>query len=88
MDSNMSKGMCGLCCTAMVLVVVGALNWGLVGLGGFFDADWNVVHMILGSWPTVEWIVYILVGISGLWSILSWNKCCLGTCSRKGPGTM
>lgn len=84
----MSKGMCGLCSTAMVLVIIGALNWGLVGLGGFFDADWNVVHMLLGSWPTIEWIVYILVGVAGLWSILSWAKCCLGTCSRKAPGGM
>lgn len=74
--------MCGMCGTAMVLVIIGALNWGLVGLGGFFDSNWNLVNLILGSWPTVEWIVYILVGLSGLWSILSWFKCCMGNCSR------
>ena len=52
---------------SFILVVVGGLNWGLVGLGGFMGADdWNVVSMILGSWPTVEWLVYVLVGLSAL----------------------
>lgn len=49
-----------------ILLVVGGLNWGLIGLGGFMGANWNVVDMILGSWPQVEWIVYILVGLSAL----------------------
>ena len=51
---------------AIILTVVGALNWGLVGLGGFMGSDLNVVNMILGSVPTVENIVYLLVGVSGL----------------------
>lgn len=53
-------------CTAFTLMIVGALNWGLIGLGGFVGADWNVVKMILGSWPTVEWLVYLLVGVSAV----------------------
>ncbi len=57
---------------ATLLVVVGALNWGLVGLGGFMGQDWNVVNMLLGSWPMVEWVVYILVGVSGLWLLWDW----------------
>jgi len=57
------KGLNGIAC---VLVIVGALNWGLVGLGGFMGSDWNVVHLILGAWPAVEWLVYILVGISAV----------------------
>lgn len=56
----------------MVLVIVGALNWGLVGLGGFLGGNWNVVNMLLGSWPTVEWLVYVLVGLSGLWLFWDW----------------
>ena len=52
---------------AFILLIVGGLNWGLVGLGGFLGGDWNIVHMLLGSWPSVEWIVYILVGLSALW---------------------
>lgn len=65
-----------------LLAVVGALNWGLVGLGGFAGSDWNVVHMILGSWPMVEWIVYVLVGLSALYLLVSHKKdctMCMGT---------
>ena len=51
---------------AFILLVIGGLNWGLIGIGAFMGSDWNVVNMILGSWPTVEWIVYILVGLSAL----------------------
>ncbi len=57
---------------ATLLVVVGALNWGLVGLGGFMGANWNVVNMVLGSMPQVEWVVYILVGAAGLWLFYDW----------------
>ena len=49
---------------AMILVIVGALNWGFVGL-----ANYNVVETLLGSWPVVLNIVYDLVGLSGLWLI-------------------
>jgi uncharacterized membrane protein YuzA (DUF378 family) len=51
------------------LLIIGGINWGLVGLGGFFGGNWNVVNMLLGSWPAVEWIVYVLVGISAVWCI-------------------
>ncbi len=59
---------------AWVLLVVGGLNWGLVGLGGFMGANWNVVNMILGAWPQVEWAVYVLVGLSTV-AILVGCKC-------------
>lgn len=59
---------------ATLLVIVGALNWGLVGLGGFMGANWNVVNMVLGSWPQVEWLVYVLVGLSGVWLFYDWWK--------------
>ncbi|MDQ3245035.1 MAG: DUF378 domain-containing protein [bacterium] len=50
---------------AKILVIVGGVNWGLVGAGALFinDANWNIVNLLLGSWPTVENIVYLLVGI-------------------------
>ena len=56
----------GVHMVAWWLMVIGGLNWGLVGLGGFFGGNWNVVHMLLGAWPQVEWIVYILVGLATL----------------------
>lgn len=55
-----------LCFLMGLLLFVGGLNWGLVGLGGFLGSDLNVVHMLLGSWPMVEWIVYLLVGLAAL----------------------
>lgn len=52
------------------LVVVGAVNWGLVGLASFLGGgDWNLVHMLLGSMPAVENLVYVLVGAAGLWML-------------------
>ena len=52
---------------AFILVIVGGINWGLIALGAFAGSNWNVVNMILGSWPQVEWLVYLLVGISAVW---------------------
>ncbi len=68
--------MCAVCKTALVLVIIGALNWGLVGLGGFLGRDLNVVHMLLGTWPVVEWLVYILVGLAGIMKIFGSNCSC------------
>ena len=63
---------------AFILLVVGGLNWGLIGLGSFAGVagGWNVVDMILGSWPQVEWIVYILVGLSAVWLLVGHKKDC------------
>lgn len=66
---------------AFLLMVVGALNWGLVGLGGFFGGNWNLVNMLLGSWPMVEWLVYVLVGVSAVYELVSHKgmcKMCMG----------
>lgn len=58
--------------TAVVLVVVGALNWGLVGLSFFLQANLNVVNQIfVPMFPAGEAIIYLLVGIAGLYLIYS-----------------
>ena len=49
-----------------VLLIIGGLNWGLVGIGMLMSSNLNVVNLLLGSWPTVEAIVYILVGLSAI----------------------
>lgn len=49
---------------AMILLIVGGLNWGLVGL---FDFD--LVAAIFGAGSTLARIVYILVGVSALWGL-------------------
>jgi len=54
---------------ALVLVIVGGLNWGLVG---FFDYD--LVASIFGDATTVTRIVYDLVGLSGLYLVFVVSK--------------
>lgn len=54
-----------------ILVIIGGINWGLIGLGMLLgsSSNWNVVNMILGFSPTVEGIVYVLVGIAAVMKI-------------------
>lgn len=54
---------------AFVLLFVGGLNWGLVGA-----LEWNLVDALLGSWPVVVRVVYVLVGLSALVS-LTYGAC-------------
>jgi uncharacterized membrane protein YuzA (DUF378 family) len=61
---------------AWILVMVGALNWGLVGLGGFMGGNWNLVNAILGGWPMLEWLVYVLVGASAVYEIMTHKANC------------
>ena len=44
------------------LVVLGAINWGLVALMKF-----NLVTLLFGQWPVMEMWVYTLVGAAGVW---------------------
>ncbi len=49
---------------ALALIIIGAINWGLIG---FFKFD--LVAGIFGQMSVLSRIVYALVGISGLWGI-------------------
>ena len=49
---------------ALALIVIGAINWGLIGLFRF-----NLVELLFGDMTLLARIVYSLVGISGLWGI-------------------
>ena len=51
-----------------VLVMIGGINWGLVG---FFN--WNLVDAIFG-FGTIARIIYALVGLSALWMIFKATK--------------
>ncbi len=71
------KGMCAVHKAAWILVLIGALNWGLIGLFNF-----NLVMMLFGGVPMVERLVYILVGASAV-AMLFADKCCMkkGVCA-------
>lgn len=49
---------------ALILVVIGGINWGLIG---FFDFD--LVKAIFGEMTIVSRIIYALVGVSGLYAL-------------------
>ena len=49
---------------ALVLIIVGAINWGLIGIFNF-----NLVAAIFGDMTVLARIIYGLVGVSGLWGI-------------------
>lgn len=49
---------------ALAIVIIGAINWGLIG---FFD--FNLVAFLFGSMTWISRIIYALVGICGLYLI-------------------
>lgn len=55
--------------TALTLVIVGALNWLLVGLFKF-----NLVDAIFGELSFLSRVIYSLVGLAGLYSIAFFGK--------------
>ena len=62
----MSKG---LDYTALTLVIIGAVNWGLIG---FFQFD--LVAFIFGNMSWISRIVYALVGLSGLYMLSAYGR--------------
>ncbi len=51
-----------------VLLVIGGLNWGLVGLFSF-----DLVASILGNMSALSRIIYIVVGLSAVYQVLQWK---------------
>ena len=93
MSKCCGKEGCVVARTARVLLLVGGLNWGLVGVGMLMDSNLNVVNMILGSMSVLEGIVYVLVGVAALMSIFgckcskckeACDSCSNGVCSVHG----
>lgn len=67
--------MCGLRLLVKLLLIVGALNWGFVGL-----FDYNPVQIFLGD--TISRIVFIAVGLAGICKLV----CLFKNCSSCGSG--
>lgn len=55
--------------TALALVIIGAVNWGLVGF-----LDFNLVAWLFGSMTWLSRIIYALVGLCGLYVISFFGK--------------
>ncbi len=59
----------------LILTVIGGINWGLVGIFGY-----NLVYHLVGTWPAVERIIYIVVGVASIILIFLAGSKCLGRC--------
>ncbi|MGN0378670.1 MAG: DUF378 domain-containing protein [Butyrivibrio sp.] len=55
--------------TALVLVIIGAINWALIG---FFKFD--LVAFIFGDLTVVTRIIYVIVGLAGLYLISTFGR--------------
>ena len=69
--------MTALITITLILVIIGALNWGLVGFFNF-----NLVSAIFGDKSAISKVVYALVGIAGLYTIFLLTRvipCAAGT---------
>lgn len=53
--------------TALVLVVVGAINWGLVGA-----FEYNLVDSLFGEGSGLSRVIYVIVGVAGIYMLLSY----------------
>ncbi|MBI2442358.1 MAG: DUF378 domain-containing protein [Candidatus Levybacteria bacterium] len=62
---------------AFTLTIVGAVNWGLVGLMNF-----NLVNLLFAAMPGVERLIYILVGVSAVYLAVTHMGDCK-VCSKK-----
>lgn len=51
-------------CIVLTIVIIGAINWGLIGFFNF-----NLVAMIFGDTTWISRIIYALVGLGGLYLI-------------------
>ena len=54
---------------ALLLIIIGAIHWGLIGIFQF-----NLVDSLFGEGSIFSRIIYSLVGVAGLWSIALFAK--------------
>lgn len=51
------------------LLIIGGLNWGLIGL-----FNWNLIGAIFGSFYVISRIIYILVGLAAVYRFVIWGR--------------
>lgn len=56
-------------CIALTLVIVGAINWGLIGFFGF-----DLVAALFGDMSGFSRVIYALVGLAGIYSVFFYKK--------------
>ncbi|MEM8728012.1 MAG: DUF378 domain-containing protein [Chlamydiota bacterium] len=66
---------------ALILILIGALNW---GLWGFFQFD-LVAWLFGGDSTWLARLIYAIVGLAGLWGLSFLGRCkvlCCGSCKK------
>lgn len=53
----------------LILIIIGAVNWGLIG---FFNLD--IISVIFGNMSMISRIIYAVVGIAGIYSLVLFWK--------------
>jgi len=54
---------------AMILLLIGGINWGLIGI-----FEWNFIATVFGYTSVLTRTIYALAGISAVYRILVWAK--------------
>ena len=54
---------------ALILTIIGGLNWGLVGL-----VELNIVDQLFGAGSVLARIIYVLVGLAAIYLIVAFSK--------------
>ncbi len=68
-DMTHHTGLNALDWVAMILMIVGGLNWGLVGA-----AEFDLVAALFGEMSAISRLVYVLVGLAALYGIFMLTK--------------
>ncbi len=54
---------------AMILLLFGGLNWGLVGV-----ADFNIIMWVFIAMPLLQHIIYMCIGAAAIWKIIFYKR--------------
>lgn len=54
---------------AAALLIIGGLNWGLIGL-----VEFDLVAFLFGPMSWLSRIIYMLVGVSAIWVLVDWAR--------------
>ena len=59
----------GLDYTILTIVIIGAINWGLIGFFGF-----DLINVVFGNMTLLTRIIYAIVGLSGLYALTYYGR--------------
>jgi uncharacterized protein len=71
------KNLCALCKLVGLIIIVGAINWGLIAVFNF-----NLVTRLFGDMTMAARVVYGVIGVAGLLMLFSYFRVC-PACKRK-----